>query len=120
MGKEGRIVIRYKVKIHFQPFASQISEFHVHQRGSDEEESMMQYMKLSMELEMFGVAYFPVLNIKSTEALLGVDALGINIYAVDDKFSPKVSFPWSEIGNVSYTKSMFVVSGYSLLLQYPK
>jgi len=36
---------------------------------------------------------------------LGVDALGINIYDKDDKFSPKISFPWSEIKKISYTKT---------------
>ena len=54
---------------------------------------------------MFGVSYFNIVNKKGTEMNLGVDALGINIYDKDDRFSPKISFPWSEIKKISYTKS---------------
>ena len=54
--------------------------------------------------------YFPVVNAKGNDALLGVDSLGINFYSVEDKFNPKVSFPWSEIAKISATKTEFVVS----------
>ena len=28
---------------------------------------------------------------------LGVDALGLNIYEKEDRLTPKIGFPWSEI-----------------------
>ena len=56
------------------------------------------------------IDYFPVVNAKGNDALLGVDSLGINFYSVEDKFNPKVSFPWSEIAKISATKTDFVVS----------
>ena len=33
---------------------------------------------------------------------LGVDARGLNIYELDNRLAPKVTFPWSEIKNVSF------------------
>ena len=33
---------------------------------------------------------------------LGVDALGLNIYEQDNRLTPKVTFPWSEIKNVAF------------------
>ena len=70
------------------------------------EEAMMEYMKMIQNLEMFGVSYFELAKSKKgTENNLGVDALGINIYDKDDRFSPKISFPWSEIKKISYTKA---------------
>ena len=59
---------------------------------------------------MFGIDYFPVVNAKGNDALLGIDALGINFYSVEDKFNPKVSFPWSEIAKINATKTEFIVS----------
>jgi len=35
---------------------------------------------------MYGVSYFDIHNKKGTELLLGVDALGINIYEQSDKY----------------------------------
>ncbi len=70
---------------------------------------MLEYLKLAQDLEMFGVNYFPILNKKGTEMLLGVDALGINVYDKNNKLTPKISFPWSEIKKVSYDKEKFKV-----------
>ena len=70
---------------------------------------MMDYMKIVQNLEMFGVSYFPIINKRGTEMIFGVDALGINIYDKGEKFSPKISFPWSEIKKISYTKTSIKV-----------
>ena len=37
------------------------------------------------DLEMYGVNYFDIQNKKRTQLLLGVDALGLNIYEKTDK-----------------------------------
>lgn len=42
-------------------------------------------------------------NKKGTSLLLGVDALGLHIYDPSNKLTPKISFPWNEIRNISYS-----------------
>ena len=79
-------------------------------------EAMLEYLKIAQDLEMFGITYFEVENAKQTKVWLGVDALGINFYDLENKFSPKVSFPWSEIAKVSYKTNSFTVSQQQLLL----
>jgi hypothetical protein len=50
------------------------------------EEAMMEFLKIAQDLEMYGVTYFEIKNKKGTELLLGVDALGLNIYDKSDKY----------------------------------
>ena len=78
--------------------------FHKQHRGSSRHEAMLEYLKIAQDLEMYGVDYFPIFNNKGTEVLLGVDSLGINIYEKTNKLAPKVSFPWSEIKQLKYSK----------------
>uniref|UniRef100_A0A3Q3WAE9 FERM domain-containing protein n=1 Tax=Mola mola TaxID=94237 RepID=A0A3Q3WAE9_MOLML len=73
------------------------------------EESMMEYLKIAQDLEMYGVNYFNIKNKKGTELWLGVDALGLNIYEQNDKMTPKIGFPWSEIRNISFNDKKFVI-----------
>uniref|UniRef100_A0A8C3AIN1 Moesin a n=1 Tax=Cyclopterus lumpus TaxID=8103 RepID=A0A8C3AIN1_CYCLU len=72
-------------------------------------ESMMEYLKIAQDLEMYGVNYFNIKNKKGTELFLGVDALGLNIYEQNDKMTPKIGFPWSEIRNISFNDKKFVI-----------
>ena len=58
---------------------------------------------------MYGVNYFEIKNKKGTELWLGVDALGLNIYERDDRLTPKIGFPWSEIRNISFNDRKFVI-----------
>ena len=46
---------------------------------------MIEYLKASQDLEMYGVNYFEIKNKKGTQLFLGVDALGLNIYEKEDK-----------------------------------
>lgn len=48
-------------------------------------EAMVEYLKIAQDLEMYGVNYFEIKNKKGTELLLGVDALGLNIYEKQNK-----------------------------------
>ena len=41
-------------------------------------------------------------NQRGSELWLGVDAPGLNIYEQDNRLEPKVTFPWSEIKNISF------------------
>ena len=60
-------------------------------------------------ISFFFVQYFDIKNKKGTELYLGVDALGLNIYERNDRLSPKVGFPWSEIRNISFNDKKFVI-----------
>ncbi|TNN53866.1 Radixin [Liparis tanakae] len=73
------------------------------------EDSMMEYLKIAQDLEMYGVNYFEIKNKKGTQLWLGVDALGLNIYEHEDKLTPKIGFPWSEIRNISFNDKKFVI-----------
>jgi radixin len=73
------------------------------------EEAMMEYLKIAQDLEMYGVNYFEIKNKKQTDLWLGVDALGLNIYEKDDKMTPRIGFPWSEIRNISFNDKKFVI-----------
>jgi len=73
------------------------------------EDSMMEYLKIAQDLEMYGVNYFEIKNKRGTELWLGVDSLGLNIYEHDDKLTPKIGFPWSEIRNISFNDKKFVI-----------
>jgi hypothetical protein len=44
---------------------------------------------------MFGITYFPIMNKRGTEMLLGVDPLGINIY-------DKVNITEKKLGRFEY------------------
>lgn len=70
---------------------------------------MMEYLKIAQDLEMYGVNYFSIKNKKGTDLWLGVDALGLNVYEQEDKLTPKIGFPWSEIRNISFNDKKFVI-----------
>ncbi|XP_037889300.1 moesin/ezrin/radixin homolog 1 isoform X2 [Glossina fuscipes] len=78
-------------------------------RGILREDAMMEYLKIAQDLEMYGVNYFEIRNKKNTDLWLGVDALGLNIYEQDDRLTPKIGFPWSEIRNISFSDRKFII-----------
>jgi len=78
-------------------------------KGLMREDAMMEYLKIAQDLEMYGVNYFDIKNKKGTELFLGVDALGLNIYEKDDKLTPRIGFPWSEIRNISFNDKKFII-----------
>jgi hypothetical protein len=78
-------------------------------RGLLRDEAEMEYLKIAQDLEMYGVNYFQIKNKKGTDLWLGVDALGLNIYEKNDRLSPKISFPWSEIRNISFHDRRFTI-----------
>lgn len=92
-----------------EQWEERVSTWHKEHRGMLREEAMSEYLKVAQDLEMYGVNYFPIRNKKGTELWLGVDALGLNVYELADKLSPKVGFPWSEIRNISFHDKKFVI-----------
>ncbi|KAJ0004353.1 hypothetical protein NQD34_010567 [Periophthalmus magnuspinnatus] len=96
-------------KLNKEQWEERIQVWHEEHKGMLREESMMEYLKIAQDLEMYGVNYFSIKNKKGTELWLGVDALGLNIYEQNDKMTPKIGFPWSEIRNISFNDKKFVI-----------
>ncbi|XP_053700694.1 ezrin-like [Synchiropus splendidus] len=86
-----------------------IQVWHEEHKYMIKEDAMLEYLKIAQDLEMYGVNYFEIKNKKGTDLWLGVDALGLNIYEKNDRLSPKIGFPWSEIRNISFNEKKFVI-----------
>uniref|UniRef100_A0A3Q3BZ35 NF2, moesin-ezrin-radixin like (MERLIN) tumor suppressor n=1 Tax=Haplochromis burtoni TaxID=8153 RepID=A0A3Q3BZ35_HAPBU len=86
-----------------------ITACYAEHRGRTRDEAEMEYLKIAQDLDMYGVNYFLIRNKKGTDLLLGVDALGLHIYEPDNKLTPKCSFPWNEIRNISYSDKEFTI-----------
>ncbi|KAL4232810.1 hypothetical protein ACF0H5_007496 [Mactra antiquata] len=86
-----------------------IKNWYAEHQGMLREDAMMEYLKIAQDLEMYGVNYFEIKNKKGTDLLLGVDALGLNVYESTDRLTPKIGFPWSEIRNISFNDKKFVI-----------
>lgn len=78
-------------------------------QGMTRDEAEMEYLKIAQDLGMYGVNYFNITNKKQTELWLGVTALGLNVYESENKLEPKISFPWSEIRNISVDDKKFTI-----------
>ncbi|XP_059183785.1 radixin-like isoform X2 [Centropristis striata] len=96
-------------KLTKEQWEDRIQTWHEEHRGMLREDSMMEYLKIAQDLEMYGVNYFEIKNKKGTQLWLGVDALGLNIYEHEDKLTPKIGFPWSEIRNISFNDKKFII-----------
>ncbi|CAG0878919.1 unnamed protein product [Darwinula stevensoni] len=96
-------------KLSREEWEDRITNWYKEHKGMLREEAMMEYLKIAQDLEMYGVNYFEIKNKKGTDLYLGVDALGLNIYEKDDRLTPKIGFPWSEIRNISFNDRKFVI-----------
>ncbi|XP_033028550.1 merlin-like isoform X2 [Lacerta agilis] len=73
-------------------------------------EAELNYLKIAQDLEMYGVNYFPIAQKKNcTDFLLGVDAKGVHVYNINNRFSPNKSFEWSSIRNISYSEKELTI-----------
>uniref|UniRef100_A0AAQ4R921 Ezrin n=1 Tax=Gasterosteus aculeatus aculeatus TaxID=481459 RepID=A0AAQ4R921_GASAC len=96
-------------KLSREQWEERIQVWHEEHGGMLKEDAMMEYLKIAQDLEMYGVNYFDIKNKKGTDLWLGVDALGLNIYEKEDKLTPKIGFPWSEIRNISFNDKKFII-----------
>ncbi|CAK6965741.1 ezrin a isoform X2 [Scomber scombrus] len=96
-------------KLSKDQWEERIQVWHEEHRSMLKEEAMIEYLKIAQDLEMYGVNYFEIKNKKGTDLWLGVDALGLNIYEKEDRLSPKIGFPWSEIRNISFNDKKFII-----------
>ncbi|NXY37012.1 MERL protein, partial [Pomatorhinus ruficollis] len=87
-----------------------ITAWYAEHRGIARDEAEMNYLKIAQDLEMYGVNYFPIAQNKNhTDLLLGVDAKGIHIYSINNRFSPNKSFEWSSIRNISCSEKELTI-----------
>ncbi|NWQ80422.1 MOES protein, partial [Columbina picui] len=96
-------------KLNKDQWEERIQVWHEEHRGMIREDAVLEYLKIAQDLEMYGVNYFNIKNKKGSELWLGVDALGLNIYEQNDRLTPKIGFPWSEIRNISFNDKKFVI-----------
>ncbi|XP_038584533.1 ezrin a [Micropterus salmoides] len=96
-------------KLSKEQWEERIQVWHGEHRSMLKEEAMIEYLKIAQDLEMYGINYFEIKNKKGTDLWLGVDALGLNIYEKQDRLSPKIGFPWSEIRNISFSDKKFII-----------
>ncbi|KAG7265292.1 hypothetical protein CRUP_032445 [Coryphaenoides rupestris] len=78
-------------KLTKEQWEDRIQTWHEEHRGMLRDDSMMEYLKIAQDLEMYGVNYFDIKNKKGTELWLGI------------------GFPWSEIRNISFSDKKFVI-----------
>lgn len=96
-------------KLSRQQWEERITNWWSEHKAMPREDAMLEYFKIAQDLEMYGVNYFEIKNKKGTDLWLGVDALGLNIYEKEDKLTPKIGFPWSEIRNISFNDRRFTI-----------
>ncbi|KAL8575368.1 hypothetical protein ACOMHN_048661 [Nucella lapillus] len=96
-------------KLSKEQWEERIASWWEEHKGMLREDAMMEYLKIAQDLEMYGVNYFDIKNKRGTDLLLGVDALGLNVYDREDRLTPKIGFPWSEIRNISFNDKKFVI-----------
>jgi radixin len=101
--------VKEQFKLSPEQWEERIVTWWAEHKGMMREDAMMEYLKIAQDLEMYGVNYFEIRNKKGTELWLGVDALGLNIYEKNDRLTPKIGFPWSEIRNISFNDKKFVI-----------
>ncbi|XP_033498815.1 ezrin a [Epinephelus lanceolatus] len=96
-------------KLSREQWEERIQIWHEEHRSMLKEDAMIEYLKIAQDLEMYGVNYFEIKNKKGSDLWLGVDALGLNIYEKEDRLTPKIGFPWSEIRNISFSDKKFII-----------
>lgn len=103
-----RIIEQHKLTR--EQWEANIMAFHKDRVGLSREDSMLEYVKIAEELDMYGVTYFEIRNKKGTRLWLGVDSQGLNVYEFSDKLTPRSTFPWNEIRNVHFSNQTFTIS----------
>ncbi|GFS12702.1 ezrin/radixin/moesin [Elysia marginata] len=86
-----------------------IKFWYAERRGMTSDEAEMEYLKIAQDLEMYGVNYFQIKNKKNTDLWIGVDSRSVGVYDRENRLTPKVAFPWSEIKNISFKDKKFTI-----------
>nr|BAF49216.1 Mt-merlin [Molgula tectiformis] len=97
-----------------QMWGDKINEWYAQHRGLTRDEAELEYLKIALDLEMFGVSLFKIKNNKGSELCLGINAVSVNVYEPDNQLLPIVSFQWSELADMSFSDNKFVIKQSSL------
>lgn len=100
-----RVIDQYQMTL--EMWEERIKIWYADHKGMTRDEAEMEYLKIAQDLDMYGVNYFRISNKKETDLWLGVTALGLNIYEKNNKLCPRITFPWSEIRNISFDDKKF-------------
>lgn len=102
-----RVIDQYQMTP--QMWEEKIRIWYEDHKGMSRDEAEMEYLKIAQDLEMYGVNYFLISNKRNSDLWLGVTAIGLNIYESNNKLSPQITFPWSEIGSVRTVDKKFTI-----------
>jgi len=102
-----RVIDQYKMTLDM--WEEKIKIWYADHKGMSRDEAEMEYLKIAQDLDMYGVNYFQIFNKKDSDLWLGVTNLGLSIYEHDNKLTPKIMFPWSEISNISFDDKKFII-----------
>jgi len=102
-----RVIDQYKMTL--EMWEEKIKIWYADHKGMSRDEAEMEYLKIAQDLDMYGVNYFQIFNKKDSDLWLGVTNLGLSIYEHDNKLTPKIMFPWSEISNISFDDKKFII-----------
>ncbi|GBM06731.1 Merlin [Araneus ventricosus] len=102
-----RVIDQYQMTP--EMWEERIKTWYADHKNMTRDEAEMEYLKIAQDLDMYGVNYFPICNKKESELWLGVTALGLNIYEKNNKLTPKITFPWNEIRNISFDNKKFTI-----------
>merc|ERR1712223_2112446 len=102
-----RVIDQYKMTL--EMWEERIKIWYADHRGMSRDEAEMEYLKIAQDLDMYGVNSFQIFNKKESDLWLGVTNLGLSIYEHDNKLTPKIMFPWSEISNISFDDKKFII-----------
>ncbi|XP_041348880.1 merlin-like [Gigantopelta aegis] len=102
-----RVIDQYQMTP--EMWEERIKVWYADRRGMTRDEAEIEYLKIAQDFEMYGVNYFLIKNKKGSDLWLGVDSIGINVYERDNKLAPKITFPWSEIKNISFKDKKFLI-----------
>ncbi|OQR68523.1 merlin-like [Tropilaelaps mercedesae] len=100
-----RVIDQYQMTL--EMWEERIKVWYADHKGMTRNEAEMEYLKIAQDLDMYGVSYFKICNRKDTDLWLGVSAVGLKIYNKDNKLAPIVTFPWSDIRNISFDDKKF-------------
>lgn len=103
-----RVIDQYQMTP--EMWEEKIKVWYADHRGTTRDEAETEYLKVAQErLEMYGVNYFQIANKKESDLWLGVTSLGLHIYEKDNRLNARVTFPWSEIKNISFSDKKFTI-----------
>eukprot|EP00912_Choanoflagellata_sp_UC4_P001295 UC4_evm2s805 len=86
-----------------------ILQWHSQHTSMSREMAAIEYLRIAQDLDMYGIQYFEIANKKGTPLWLGVHSWGLNVYLENDRVTPKLGFPWTEIRNISYNDKKFKI-----------